>query len=66
MLYFCRDCSYRGNSSGQGGNCPACGSFNIEHARKEEEKEPERKLHVIILVALWTYLIALILWKLIF
>ena len=29
MEYYCRDCSYRGNTSGQLGECPACGSFNM-------------------------------------
>jgi len=65
MAYFCNDCSYRGSSSGQAGNCPACGSFNLGKTDTKQEKAPRSKVHLIILVVLWSYLIALIIWKLI-
>ena len=64
MAYYCTDCSYRGTTSGQVGECPACGSFNISNTQKSKKEKPQRKVQLAILVALWTYLIALIAWKL--
>ena len=64
MTYYCKDCSYRGKTSGPGGECPACGSFDIQRARAKEEKPAPGKLRLIILVGLWVYLIGLIIWKL--
>ena len=65
MTYLCKDCSYRGKSSGQDGACPACGSFNISRQSSGEETAPNSaRLRVTILVALWVYLIGLIIWKL--
>jgi hypothetical protein len=66
MAYYCKDCSYRGKVSGQLGECPACGSFNIEKAgQKKDKPPPPAKWRLVVLVALWGYLIALIIWKLI-
>jgi predicted ATP-dependent serine protease len=64
MAYYCRDCSYRGKSSGQGGKCLACESYNIQYLKVEVEEKPRSKVYMVILVSLWTYLVALILWKL--
>ena len=63
MSYYCKDCSYRGISSGRDGGCPACGSFNISRV-KREEKEPPGKRRLVLLIALWAYLIGMIIWKL--
>jgi transposase len=65
MAYHCKDCSYRGKVSGQVGECPACGSFNIKKTGKKEEKPPPAKWRLIVLALLWGYLIALIIWKLV-
>jgi hypothetical protein len=64
MAYYCTDCSYRGTTSGQVGECPACGSFKISKTQKGKKEKPQRKFQLAILVALWVYLIALIVWKL--
>jgi hypothetical protein len=65
MNYHCKDCSYRGNSSGQDGSCPACGSFNLGRiSRQDHEKPKAGKLRLTLLVGLWVYLIGLIIWKL--
>ena len=65
MAYFCKDCSYRGKTSGQGGQCPACGSFNIAAERlAPAEQEGPPRWHKIALVASWSLLLVLIVWKL--
>ena len=64
MTYYCKDCSYRGKTIGQGGECPACGSFNLLRGRTQEEEPPRGKLGLILLAAVWTLLIGLIIWKL--
>ena len=64
MTYTCKDCSYRGKKSGQGGSCLACGSFNIASSARQEEPRKSGKLRVTLLIVLWVYLIALIIWKL--
>ena len=64
MAYHCKDCSYRGVKSGQLGECPACGSFNIGRESSAEEKPRPGKLRITLLIGLWAYLIALIIWKL--
>lgn len=64
MAYHCKDCSYRGVTSGQAGECPACGSYNITHAIQREEKAPPARWRLVLLVSLWVYLIGLIIWKL--
>ena len=65
MAYYCKDCSYRGKVSGQVGECPACGSFNLQKKTKQEEKPTPAKWRLVVLVVLWGYLIALITWKLV-
>ncbi|MCB1855644.1 MAG: hypothetical protein KDI05_12240 [Halieaceae bacterium] len=65
MSYFCKDCSYRGNKSGQDGACPACGSFNISRQAARAQSTPKyNRLRIVLLIGLWGYLIGLILWKL--
>jgi hypothetical protein len=68
MAYICNDCSYRGVSSGQDGECPACGSFDLRSNNSQAATEspsmwPLWRLRL--LVALWTVLIIMIAWKLI-
>ena len=65
MIYTCKDCSYRGKKSGQDGSCLACGSFNIGRASSAEEKPKPGKLRMTLLIGLWAYLVALIIWKLV-
>lgn len=66
MTYHCKDCSYRGIKSGQLGECPACGSYNIvKHALTSKEQPPPAKWRLVALLLLWGYLIAMIIWKLI-
>lgn len=65
MAYYCHDCSYRGKSIGQAGDCQACGSYNISRGgAREEEKAPPGKWRLLLLAALWLYLLGLIIWKL--
>jgi DNA-directed RNA polymerase subunit RPC12/RpoP len=64
MTYYCSDCSYRGKTSGQRGECPACGSFNLANPRKETDKPPPAKWRLFLLLGLWGYLFAHIAWKL--
>jgi hypothetical protein len=65
MAYYCKDCSYRGITSGQGGECPACGSYRIHRETAvTEKKKPPGKLRPILLVILWAYLIVHLIWKL--
>lgn len=64
MAYHCPDCSYRGASTGAAGECPACGSFAISRKIRPEEKPPPAKWRLVLLAALWIYLLGHILWKL--
>ena len=64
MAYFCKDCSYRGKSSGQTGQCPACGSYNFGMQSTEKEVKKPGRLRLTLLIVLWAYLIGLIIWKL--
>jgi hypothetical protein len=64
MKYYCTDCSYSGSTSGQSGECPACGSFSLVRRKKEEEAPPPSKWRLALLIGLWSYLIILIIWKL--
>ncbi len=66
MAYYCTDCSYRGTTSGQVGECPACGSFKIGKVGGKEKSSEHSKIRLIILIALWTYLAGLITWKVYF
>lgn len=66
MSYFCKDCSYRGKTSGQMGECPACGSFNIhKNNMASEEKPAPAKWRLVVLGVLWGWLALMIIWKLI-
>ena len=66
MDYTCKDCSYRGAKSGQDGACPACGSYNLVRGSLEPEQTTRpRKWRLVVLALLWTYLLAMIIWKLI-
>ena len=67
MAYHCIDCSYRGSSRGQGGSCPACGSFNMRRKKKadvETDTGIGAKVRLAVLVALWSILLSMIAWKL--
>jgi hypothetical protein len=65
MAFLCKDCSYRGRKSGQVGECPACGSFNIEkHAVVGTAKPAPGKWRIVVLVGLWGVLLTMITWKL--
>ena len=66
MAYYCTDCSYRGTTSGQVGECPACGSFKISRIGGKNKKEPHSKIRLAVLVGLWLYLTGLIIWKVYF
>ena len=64
MAYLCKDCSYRGIKSGQLGECPACGSHNlVKLAMTFKEQTRPTKWRLVILAALWIFLIALIIEK---
>jgi predicted ATP-dependent serine protease len=65
MTFHCKDCSYRGKNSGQRGECPACGSYNIvQDFNPIKERSKSGKWRLVLLVLLWGYLITAILWKL--
>ncbi len=65
MIYDCTDCSYSGANSGRKGECPACGSFSLVRRRGEgEETPPPSRWRIVLLVALWTYLLIHVVWKL--
>ena len=52
--------------SGQGGQCPACGSFNLKvQDAKPEEQEPPPRWRLALLASLWATLLLMIAWKLI-
>ncbi len=65
MTYFCRDCSYRGRSGGSNGECPACGSFNLVRAGRQEESAPPARWRLVVLGLLWAWLLGMIIWKLV-
>jgi predicted ATP-dependent serine protease len=67
MAYHCKDCSYRGKKSGQLGECPACGSFNIvkDTVLPDKESPTAGKWRLVVLALLWVLLIALIIGKLV-
>ena len=67
MAFYCKDCSYRGKTSGQGGQCPACGSFNVSAGGVSRGEKPEGppRWHKIALVASWSLLAIVIIWKLV-
>ncbi len=66
MAFLCNDCSYKGKRSGISGQCPACGSFNVTVSkRKTEEEESPAKWRLVLLIFLWSFLILLIIWKLV-
>lgn len=64
MTYTCKDCSYRGKTSGRDGSCLACGSFNLARLSSPAETAKPGRLRLTLLVVLWVYLIGLIIWKL--
>lgn len=65
MAFHCKDCSYRGISSGQDGSCPACGSFNVSSGRAQETSPSKyARLRLGLLAGLWLYIALLIIWKL--
>ncbi len=64
MAYYCNDCSYRGTTCGQAGECPACGSHDLSKTEVVIEQEAPSQIRLIILAVVWTILIALIMRKL--
>jgi predicted ATP-dependent serine protease len=67
MIYYCRDCSYKGNKRSAAGQCPACGSNNYRSAKAKQENgdyQQSSPLKLAFLIALWGYLITAIYWKL--
>ena len=65
MTYYCQDCTYRGQTAGPTGDCPACGSFALVRAKKTDEEPPRGNLSLYIMFALWTVLLLMIAWKLV-
>lgn len=66
MAYLCKDCSYRGLKSGQLGECLACGSYNIVRRATTLKEQPQpTKWRLVLLIALWGFLIAMIIGKLV-
>jgi predicted ATP-dependent serine protease len=60
MVYYCRDCSYKGKKRSAAGQCPACGSHDFRapnRAQKSGEQQQSSPLKLLFLVALWAYLI---------
>jgi len=67
MDYFCKACSYHGKASAAGGECPACGSFDLvvpRPAGEQAEESAPARWRMVVLVGLWGYFLLLILWKL--
>ena len=64
MKYYCTDCSYRGTTSGQAGECPGCGSYSLVRRKVADDEAPPPKWRMRLLIGLWAYLIVLIIWKL--
>ncbi len=62
MAYLCKDCSYRGKTSGQVGECPACGSFNMVRRPTDQQAAatPAPKWRIALMLLLWSCLIALV------
>ena len=64
MAFHCEDCSYRGEGSGRRGECPACGSYNcVQDVNPVKKRSKPGTWRLVVLVVLWAYLIAQILWK---
>ncbi|MFT6287661.1 MAG: putative ATP-dependent serine protease [Halieaceae bacterium] len=64
MAYVCRDCSYRGATTGPSGQCPACDSFNFGRQQKIEARPQNSKPRVQVLITVWAIFIGMIIWKL--
>ena len=65
MRYHCNACSYSGRTSGPAGECPACGSYALVRRSQQEADSPApARWRLVLLVCLWGYLIALVIWKL--
>ncbi len=64
MTYRCRDCSYKGPTSGPAGECPGCGSFALSRERAQEAERHSPRWRLLLLAGLWTCLIILIVRKL--
>lgn len=57
MAFHCKDCSYRGSKSGQLGECPGCGSYNIAQDTKAlKKKKGSGQWRLALLILLWGYL----------
>ena len=65
MAYYCPDCSYSGATAGLRGECPACGSLAMVKRKNTEEKAKPSKWRLVLLAALWAYLIGHVSYKLV-
>ena len=64
MTYRCRDCSYKGPTSGPAGECPGCGSYALFRVGTQEAERPSSRWRLLLLAGLWTCLVILIVRKL--
>jgi predicted ATP-dependent serine protease len=65
MAYYCNDCSYRGKTRSESGQCPACGSYNMSVPRAHDRgADGPPRWHSFALVASWSLLLVAITWKL--
>lgn len=66
MAYYCYDCSFRGKKRGPTGLCPACDSpnFRSEAPDQQGEKKKNPAWRLMLVIALWAYLLGHIAWKL--
>ena len=63
MAYSCSACSYRGQTTGTAGECPACGSYDLKRKLLQQPEAPPSKWRIYLLVALWSCFIGLVAWK---
>lgn len=65
MAYLCKECGHRTMTSGNMGECPACGGYDlVKRDLVLKEKELPKKWRLVLLVGLWSYLLVLIIRKL--
>jgi len=64
MAITCFDCGYQSTKGTPGGKCPACDSFNLSSRHSEPPPQKARKPYQLaLLIALWGYLLLLIMQK---
>ncbi len=61
MGFYCPDCGYRSKKKIPHVQCPACDSTAIQSTGRSRDKQlqspRQRNLRLVILIALWTFLI---------